>query len=193
MKVELISKGNDNSLVKITYNNKKELCSNSNIFDNYEEAKLSKREYNIARNFKRKHSSKGVMTCTHCGKKGKDLTVDHIKSLKQHGGKREIRKDLHKWEECWNEDNLQILCSSCNKIKNTMSQSKFERYINKIDKKAKCMCNKKNKKMALGSTQYFKASFGLGTSKYNKKNINYSYEVLERMAKMDSRTIYLNL
>lgn len=188
VKIELINKGYDNSLILLE--NKRVYYENSNLIDSYEKAKLAKKEYEIVKRFKKRNCDKdGFLKCTCCGKKARQLTVDHIKPLYGFGGKQKIRENKHIWEKAWDNNNLQILCENCNHIKNTMNNNIFNKYIKTIDEIGNKLKMKKinNMSRCRAKTENQSLKPGFCISSVNKKM---SQEVAMRLAKMDSRILY---
>lgn len=187
--LNMINKSECEILVKDT--GTLEIIDRISVYDSLEEAQIGAEEIEIVKNYKRKRrNKKGELTCKCCGATGKDLTVDHIKSLKSFGGRKEIRKNKALWSKAWNHKNFQILCEECNQFKSSMSQEEFERSMDIVDLKARALNNsKKLKKTVNKNTPANKTSYGIATSEYAK---NKKY-LAEKIAKSDSNVLRLDL
>lgn len=158
-----------------------------NLVETTQEGMLVQREIRMKKDFKNSHKNKrGEHKCAWCGKRGKDLTVDHIDSLDSFGGRKAIRKDYRVWKRAWNFDNLQMLCEECNKSKSNFKNEFGDLTLNQIDFHARVLNTNKmlNASFNKGS-MYSKVSYGIATSDYsdNKK------EFAEYVAKADSNII----
>lgn len=189
-KCTIVKKYKYTSIVII--DNNKETIQNDNLFTDIQKARLAKKEFIKIKKFKKKHKDKnGMLKCHSCGKMHSNLTVDHIKSLKSFGGRDKIRESRSIWDKAWNEENLQILCESCNKIKKSMSKKKFDKYINNVDKISNQINNKKNRLVSKGIDN--KVSYKINSKKVKNiiSDVNTDYsEVLMRIARKDSRLIF---
>lgn len=187
---EIIKKYKYTSIVSI--DDDKETIENDNLFIDIKKARLAKKEFIKIKKFKKKNKDENKMLkCSSCGKVHEKLTVDHIKSLKSFGGRDKIRESKFIWDKAWDENNLQILCESCNKIKKTMSKKRFDKYINNVDKISNQINNKKNRLISKGIES--KISYKINSKKVKKviKDVDTDYnEVLMRIAKKDSRLLY---
>lgn len=184
-KVEVLSKGYDNSLIRLE--GKEIYYKNNNLIESMDSAKMALKEYKIARNFKKRNRNK---VCSCCGNKYDNLTVDHIIPLKSFGKRSEIRKDKSIWEQAWSSDNLQLLCESCNKIKNTMPDEDFREYMCYLNERGNKLKHKKiNGMNRIAGTKSSNRS--QSPSYCMSSNNKLSQEVMLKLAKMDSRILYI--
>lgn len=167
-----------------------EIVFKEDVYNSIEEAKIAQKEIEIVKTFKRgRRNKKGELTCKCCGHKAKDLTVDHIKPLKDFGGRKALRSNSEAWEKAWNFSNLQILCHDCNQFKNSMSQEQFEKSVDMIDLCARRLNNRKKLRKATNkNTPANKISYGLATSGYAKNR----KELVGLVAKSDSNILRLD-
>lgn len=183
--VEVLSKGYNNSLIRLE--GREIYYKNSNLIESIDSAKMALKEYKITRNFKKMNKEK---VCSCCGNEYDNLTVDHIIPLKSFGKRNEIRKDKELWEQAWSSDNLQLLCESCNKIKNTMSDKDFRKYMCHLINKGNKLKNKKiNGMNRIAGTKSGNRS--QSPSYCMSLNNKLSPEVMLKLAKMDSRILYV--
>lgn len=185
-KIEVISKGEENSLINIF--GKEVYYNNKNIFEDLETARIAKKEYLIVKNFKRKHKGN---KCPCCKRKFKSLTVDHIIPLYEFGGRNEIRKNKQIWENAWSEDNLQLFCEECNKMKSSMENKEFLKYYRKIDRAGLKLKEKKMHSMnrrTENKSQHRCKSPGYCLSSSKAK---VSEDIIIKLAKMDSRVLFI--
>lgn len=167
-----------------------EIVSKCDVFYSMKEAEIGLEEMRIVKSFKKsRKNKKGELTCKCCGHKAKDLTVDHIKPLKEFGGRRVLRSNHENWKQAWSFKNLQILCNECNQFKSTMSQERFEESVDMIDLCARRLNNRKKLRKAINkNTPANKISYGLATSKYSKNR----KELVGLVAKSDSNILRLD-
>lgn len=164
----------------------------TDICDTTEEALLLKKEIELRTVFKNlKRGKKGKHTCEWCGKKGENLTLDHIIPLSYFGGKKQIRKNINTWEKAWSTDNFQILCEDCNQNKkDTLLNENTS--LEKIDLHARVLNNKKIlSKNACRNSPINKVGYGLSTGKWAKRKRD--IEVVEYIAKADSRILRMDM
>ncbi|WP_270504370.1 HNH endonuclease [Paraclostridium sordellii] len=184
-RVELLSKGYDNSLIRLE--GREIYYKNSNLIESMDLAIIALKEYKITRNFKKMNKNK---ICSCCGKRYDNLTVDHIIPLKSFGKRNEIRKNKAIWKQAWSANNLQLLCESCNKIKNTMSDENFREYMCYLNDRGNKLKNKKiNGMNRIAGTK--SANRSQSPSYCMSLNNKLSQEVMLKLAKMDSRILYI--
>ena len=183
---------------KVKYNNKIEIKSLREIYDNFEEAKIIAKERTIIKNFKISNKNKNnKCVCSICGRKMdvSEATVDHIipiKKFKSVYNLSDIRDNEEIHRACFDESNLQIACKPCNQTKKTIPAD-----LNMIlERKARSLnCLKKNKMVNGKSRQvgnYAKVGSYVSNSKRHNRNA-YDDEFAYEMCKRDSRIIPLNL
>lgn len=190
--VDVLSKISNNECeVYIKETGEIKIVDRGNIYDSLEEVEIGKKEIELVKTYKKKRrNKKGELTCSCCGATGKNLTVDHIKSLKSFGGKKELRKNKSLWTQAWSHTNFQILCEECNSFKSSMSQSEFEESIDILDLRARALNNYKVLKKSVNkNTPANKISYGISTSKYSKNR----KKMAEKIAKSDSNILRLDL
>jgi 5-methylcytosine-specific restriction endonuclease McrA len=147
--VKLLNKGNEKSLVK--FFDAELLIDNNSIYYSKNEAYIAIAEKQIIKDFKKNHTNKkGYGKCFYCKKDiHKDnCTVDHLKSLRSLGGRRELRANYESWKMAWDKSNLTLACEECNSAKNHQELEHFQEKFASLHKKAKLINMKKLKNSA---------------------------------------------
>ena len=194
IEVKVLSRENDNGNYNVQEVESKRVVENvhrHHICYSVEEAELALKENVIKGKYRRtRRNKKGLHTCAWCGKQGKDLTVDHKKSLDSFGGKRAIRKDIDTWKEAWSFKNLQILCEECNSNKANFVNEDGKMSLDDIDYHARVLNNKKIlKKSVHKDSPATKIGYGIATGKW----ANNRKELAEYVAKADSNILRLDI
>lgn len=162
----------------------------TDVCETYEEVKLIQKEYEIKIKFKKNRKNKnGFHTCSWCGKKGKNLTLDHKEPLDSFGGKKQIRKNEKIWRKAWSIKNLQMLCEECNKHKANYKNLEGTMELDDIDYHARILNNKKLlTKSVHKDSPSTKIGYGIATS----KRANQRKELAVYVAKADSNILRLD-
>ena len=123
-KAEVVGRYEDGYILKI---GDLEIRKNfENVFDDKAYTDIVKKEMIISKAVKQKAFKGKYYTCPICGKKIRrdEATVDHkipkryFNALaKKNYNVDDIRLVQTLWSQCWHKDNLQVVCSSCNKRK----------------------------------------------------------------------------
>lgn len=119
-----------NEIVKITFfNGKTRPIKKDWLYKTKEEAHRVAKERAIIKRFKNKCKTReDGWVCSACGRlvSKEFITVDHIKPIYLFKRKGEYISHIH-WKICWSEDNLTLMCESCNYNKSGMHIKKHLR------------------------------------------------------------------
>ena len=133
------------------------------VFDDKNYANTVKKELVTTRTVKNRFKGKYYI-CPKCGKKIRrnEITVDHKipkaffkKLAKERYGVDDLRLAEELWEQCWNFNNLRLICEDCNKKKSSNPYI-LERYIAKksyMQKKNECV-NRGARKMNIRNNNF---------------------------------------
>lgn len=190
--VKVVSaKGGSYSVMDLSDNKILSGLDKQDVYRDYLDCKVALKEVKLKNAFKREQANKsGKHTCAWCGKKGDNLTVDHIIPLDYFGGKRKIRKNEDTWRKAWNFNNFQMMCSECNKRKSNFINEDGDMSLKDIDILARRLNNKRVlEKNQYKNTPASKIGYGIATGKWS----NRKKEMADYVAKADSNVLRLDM
>lgn len=138
-------------------NGKSQLVKRDWIYQTKYEALQVCKERRISNIFKNKNTIDGMCVCSSCGLlvPRESITVDHIKpifSFKRRG----VYISGYHWRKCWSEENLALMCESCNKSKSYMSAKKHLSLNKKATYEKMKVAKRRNQKIKVDSIELAK-------------------------------------